>query len=101
MRGKERIIKRVNELQEQHVERHNIIVDNLTGKLESTHIHAMADDKGASAAVSYAMRIAKLHGLDVSRHEHGGSGKSNKVNDISRAEKSCVIGVALAEAVNS
>ena len=51
MRGKERIIKRVNELQEQHVERHNIIVDNLTGKLESTHIHAMADDKGASAAL--------------------------------------------------
>ena len=55
---------------------------------------------GASAAVSAVMGMAKLHGLDVNKHEHRGSGKPIEVNDISQAEKARVIAAALAEAVN-
>ena len=101
LKTKDNILLRVKELQEKHVERHNVTVDSLTGKLESARIHAMADDKGASAAVSAVMGMAKLHGLDVNKHEHGGSGKPIEVNDISQAEKARVIAAALAEAVNS
>ena len=100
LRGKERIIARVKELQEQHVKRHNVTVGSLTEKLESARIHAMAADNGASAAVSAVMGMAKLHGLDINKHEHGGTGSPIEISDISQAEKARVIAAALAEVVN-
>ena len=47
-----KVATRVMELQEQARERHAVTVDSLTVELDEARIHAMADEKGASAAVS-------------------------------------------------
>ena len=100
LKANEDIRLRVKELQEQHVKRHNVTVGSLTEKLESARIHSMAADNGASAAVSAVMGMAKLHGLDINKHEHGGTGSPIEISDISQAEKARVIAAALAEVVN-
>lgn len=47
----------------------NITVEYLTEKLEAALNKAMDETKGASAAVSAAMGLGKLHGLIVDRKE--------------------------------
>ncbi len=53
-------------------ERCAVTVENLTEELELARVKAMADDKGASAAVTAIMGKAKLHGLVVDRKELSG-----------------------------
>ena len=62
-----KISTRVEALQAEHQERHNITVDGLTEELEQARILAMADPKGAGAAVTAIMGKAKLHGLVMDR----------------------------------
>jgi phage terminase small subunit len=53
-------------------ERCAVSVETLTDELEAARLHAMADEKGASAAVSAIMGKAKLHGLIVDKKELSG-----------------------------
>jgi hypothetical protein len=52
-------------------ERCAVSVESLTDKLEDARFLAMADDKGASAAVSAIMGTAKLHGMLIDKKEVG------------------------------
>lgn len=62
-----KVAARVMALEEEARERNAVTVDTLTAKLEEARAHAMKDDKGASAAVSAVMGVAKLHGLLIDR----------------------------------
>lgn len=58
-----KITARITELQKHHQGRHDITVDDLTDQLKSALKKAMGEPKGASAAVSAIMGMARLHGL--------------------------------------
>lgn len=64
-----KVMPRVKQLQEAHQKRHVITVDKLTEWLELALEKAMAEPKGASAAVSAVLGIGKLHGLVVDKKE--------------------------------
>ena len=64
---------RVAELQSAASERTLVTVESLTKELDEARLHALKDEKGASAAVSAIMGKAKLHGLLVEKHEHSGA----------------------------
>ena len=49
-----------------------VSVQTLTDELEDARLSAMADKKGASAAVSAIMGKAKLHGLLIDRKDFSG-----------------------------
>ncbi|MDR6632358.1 hypothetical protein J2X72_001142 [Phyllobacterium sp. 1468] len=68
----ENIVARVTELQSQSAERAAVTVESLTDELEEARQLAMADEKGASAAVAAVMGKAKLHGLLIEKNEHTG-----------------------------
>ena len=53
-------------------ERCAVSVETLTDELEDARLSAMADKKGASAAVSAIMGKAKLHGLLIDRKGFSG-----------------------------
>lgn len=76
---------RVAELQSQATERTMVTVESLTLELEEARMKAMADEKGASAAVSAVMGKAKLHGLLVEKAEHSGPG-GKPIETITRIE---------------
>lgn len=57
------VTARITELRDQARELMLVSVGSLTEELEQARIHAMKDDKGASAAVSAIMGKAKLHKL--------------------------------------
>lgn len=67
-----KVAARVMELQAQAAERTLVTVASITEELEKARLHAMADEKGASAAVSASMGKAKVHGLLVEKQEHSG-----------------------------
>ena len=60
---------RLAELQVEHAERHNVNIDSLTEDLEKARAKAMAEDKGASAAVTAIMGKARLHGLLIDKKQ--------------------------------
>ncbi len=62
-----KVAARVKELRQEAAELTLISVGTLTDKLEEARLHAMKDDKGASAAVSAVMGMAKLHGMLVDK----------------------------------
>ncbi len=64
---------RVVELQSEAKERTMVTVESLTAKLEEARLHALKDEKGASAAVSAIMGMAKLHGLLIDKQDHSSS----------------------------
>lgn len=64
---------RVAELQSKASERTMVTVESLTVKLEEARLHALKDEKGASAAVSAIMGMAKLHGLLIDKQDHSSS----------------------------
>lgn len=68
------IVERVTELQSQGAERAAVSVESLTSELEEARQLAMADEKGASAAVAAVMGKAKLHGLLIDKNDHTGKG---------------------------
>lgn len=57
------VAARIAELRKQARELTLVSIGSLTEELEQARIHAMKDDKGASAAVSAIMGKAKLHKL--------------------------------------
>jgi phage terminase small subunit len=64
-----KVAARVQELRSIAREMAMVSVGSLTEELEQARLKAMADDKGASAAVSATMGKAKLHGLLVEKTE--------------------------------
>ena len=62
-----KVAARVRELREEAKNLALVSVGTLTDRLEEARLHAMKDDKGASAAVSAVMGMAKLHGLLVDK----------------------------------
>ncbi|MBK3745281.1 terminase small subunit [Paraburkholderia aspalathi] len=68
-----KVAQRVAELQSEAKERTMVTVESLTQELDEARLHALKDEKGASAAVSAIMGKAKLHGLLVEKHEHSGA----------------------------
>ena len=68
--GKVRV--RVDELQAELAARHEITVDTLVEELDEARVKAMADDKGASAAVGAILGKAKLLGFLTDKHEVSG-----------------------------
>ncbi len=81
---------RVAELQAKAAERTMITVESLTVKLEEARLHALKDEKGASAAVSAIMGMAKLHGLLIDKQDHSSS-------DGSMSPKPTVIRIVAAD----
>lgn len=62
------VMKRVAELQERAADRTLVTVEKLTDELEQARMLAMSSQT-AAAAVSAIMGKAKLHGLDVNKHD--------------------------------
>lgn len=60
---------KVDALKAKHQKRHEITIDKLTEWLQEALNKAMAEPKGASAAVSAVLGIGKLHGLVVDKKE--------------------------------
>jgi phage terminase small subunit len=50
-----------------------VTVESLTKELDEARLHALKDEKGASAAVAAIMGKAKLHGLLVDKQDHSSS----------------------------
>ncbi|RWO50452.1 MAG: terminase [Mesorhizobium sp.] len=67
--GDVKVQSRVKELQTLARDMAMVSVGSLTEELELARVHAMKDEKGASAAVSATMGKAKLHGLLVEKAE--------------------------------
>jgi hypothetical protein len=78
-----KVALRIEQLQRKHQKRHEVTIDTLTEKLEAALAKAMAEPKGASAAVSAVMGIGKLHGLIVDKQE---TTRKRDVADITDAE---------------
>ena len=68
------VVARVKELQSEGAKRALVSIESLTAELEEARQLAMADEKGASAAVAAVMGKAKLHGLLIEKNEHTGKG---------------------------
>lgn len=62
----------IAKLQEQHAERCAVTIDSLTNEFEEARGVAMQELQ-ISAAVSAIMAKAKLHGLDITKHQVDGS----------------------------
>jgi phage terminase small subunit len=69
-----KVSARVAELHEAAKQLTLVSVESLTLELEEARQLAMADEKGASAAVAAVMGKAKLHGLLIEKNEHTGKG---------------------------
>lgn len=61
-----KVTGRVEALQVKHAKRHDVTVDSITAMLKEDRELARKNDQ-ASAAVSAAMGLAKLHGLIIDR----------------------------------
>lgn len=64
-----KLLPRIEQLQRGAQVRHDVTVDRLTDLLEKALAKAMAEPKGASAAVSAVLGMGKLHGLVVDKKE--------------------------------
>jgi len=95
--AKDYIKARVAELQDEHRARHDVTIDSLTADLADDR--KLAHRVGqAGAAVSATMGKAKLHGLDVNKHEIASETEINL--NVTVAEKARAIAASLAKAVN-
>lgn len=69
MMEKVKIRSRVEQLQAEHKERHDVTVDSLCSELEESRLKAMETGQCGSA-VSATLGKAKLHGLGVEKREN-------------------------------
>jgi len=69
MKANESVMKRVGEIQSRATERTLVTIESITQELEAARLLAMADEKGASAAVAASLGKAKLHGLLIDKTE--------------------------------
>ncbi|MFK0687978.1 terminase small subunit [Mesorhizobium sp. IMUNJ 23033] len=93
-----KVSARVKELQAEARALLMVSVGTLTEELEEARLKAMADDKGASAAVSATMGKAKLHGLLVDKAElTGKDGKDLMPADHSPRKLAKAVALILAK----
>jgi phage terminase small subunit len=64
-----KVTLRVQELQAANSARHAVTIDTLTAQLLEARQKAMAEPKGASAAVGATVALAKLHGFMTDKVE--------------------------------
>lgn len=75
-----KVALRLDELKNQHAQRHNITVDDLIKELEEARKAALkADNPQSSAAVAATMGKAKLLGFDKGEQKEEPKPKTNKV----------------------
>lgn len=83
LNAKEHIQARIEELQSEIREELGVTVESIVEELEEARIHALKDEKGASAAVSASMGKAKVSGLLVDKTElTGKDGAAIEVDDV-------------------
>lgn len=92
-----KVAARIKELQEEARDLMLISVGTLTDKLEQARLHAMKDEKGASAAVSATMGMAKLHGLLIEKVEATGKDGKDLVPADNTRDLARLIAFALAK----
>ncbi|RWB26914.1 terminase small subunit [Mesorhizobium sp.] len=92
-----KVAARVKELQAEARELLMVSVGTLTDELEQARLKAMADDKGASAAVSATMGKAKLHGLLVEKTEVTGKDGKDLMPDHSPRKLAKAVALILAK----
>ncbi|RWI22866.1 MAG: terminase small subunit [Mesorhizobium sp.] len=92
-----KVAARIKELQEEARDLMMISVGTLTDKLEQARLHAMKDEKGASAAVSATMGMAKLHGLLVDKAELTGKDGKDLMPDHSPRKLAKAVALILAK----
>lgn len=80
------VARMVKGLKEKATERVMVTIEALTQELEDARKLAMADDKGASAAVAAVMGKAKLHGFLVERSENVNTNFTISSEPISETE---------------
>lgn len=71
LKGNERILARVSDIQSLAADKTVVTIESLTTELELARAQAMAQGQNA-AAVSASMGKAKLHGFLVEKREHSG-----------------------------
>ena len=86
-----KVSQRVMELQSAARERLMVTVESLTRELDEARALALADPKGAAAAVSATMGKAKLHGLLTDKLEATGK-DGGPIETIARIERVIVNG---------
>lgn len=91
-----KVAARVKELREQARAAHLVSVGTLTEELESARTKAMAEPKGASAAVSATLGKAKLHGLLIDKAEVTGKDGKELVPAVDGRDLARTIAFALA-----
>ncbi|MER8481185.1 terminase small subunit [Mesorhizobium sp. M1322] len=94
--GDVKVQSRIKELQAEARDLMLISVGTLTDRLEQARLHAMKDEKGASAAVSATMGMAKLHGLLVDKAEVTGKDGKELVPEVDGRDLARTIAFALA-----
>lgn len=78
-----KVAARILELQNELREELSVTVKSIVKELEDARLHALKDDKGASAAVSASMGKAKVCGLLVDKTElTGKDGAPIEVEDV-------------------
>ncbi|PAQ09547.1 terminase small subunit [Mesorhizobium temperatum] len=92
-----KVSARVKELQAEARALLMVSVGTLTDELEQARLKAMADDKGASAAVSATMGKAKLHGLLVDKAEVTGKDGKDLMPDHSPRKLAKAVALILAK----
>lgn len=80
-----KVAVRVEELRQQHAEKHAVTVESITAELEQARTNALAE-KQNSAAVAASMGKAKLHGLDTQKVDVGGDININLTKKIKSAD---------------
>jgi phage terminase small subunit len=69
--GNVKVAKRVKQLQQMAIKKTIVTIESLSDELEEARALALKVEAPA-AAVSASMGKAKLHGLDINKHEHSG-----------------------------
>lgn len=95
--GDIKVQSRIKELQALARDMALVSVGSLTEELEAARVKAMADDKGASAAVSATMGKAKLHGLLIEKAELTGKDGKDLVHVEGARDLARLIAFALAK----
>lgn len=83
-----RVALRLQELQKQGEEQHQVTVGSITDMLTKAYEKGEGDPKGASAMVTAAMGLAKLHGHIVDKKEVT---RKNEKSDLSDDELADIV----------
>ncbi len=99
-----KVSARVKDLQQQARDLAMVSIGTLTDELEEARLKAMADEKGASVAISAIMAKAKLHGLLVDKADPAGkdgAGLAAPMDELSKNDIARRIAFLLAQGLNN